>query len=162
MGDRWASRPCHPPAWCPRGSSSSPCLLALTVCSPGPLPSPGSGSWVQPACPAPKADYVLFYIRACGGAGLPPRWCGQGSGVLGPHGVCVCHVVLGDTARGRPSQATSALPHLLWPEPLLPCTCLASSRPHSAPGHFSTPVLTSLPSPAAITANQIPEWLGSY
>ena len=134
-----------------------------------PWPTPITRLWVLGAAcmPGPRVELCPVLHTGLLGCRPPPRRCGQGSGVLGPHGVCVCHVVLGEVARGRPSQAPlpppspslARAPPALHPPVPPPSLTLA---PASCPAHFSTRVLTSLPSPAAITANQIPEWLGSY
>lgn len=109
------------------------------MCSPGPLPSPGSGSWVQPACPAPEADYAPFYIRACWGAGLPRDGVARAAGFW-VHTGCVYATWSTESLPGAGlPKHLRPFPHLLWPEPLLPCTCLCPlpaslwPRPHALP-----------------------------
>lgn len=166
MGDGWGSRPCTHLPGAHRAAPPGPACWHQ-LCSPGPLPSPGSGSWVQPSCPAPEVDRAPFYIRASRGAGLPR------DGVAGAagswiHTGCVYAAWSLERLLGAglpkpppppPSPSLAVAPPALY----LPGPLPASFWPRgSLPAHFSTPVLTSLPSPAAITANQIPEWLGSY
>lgn len=144
-GGRRVGVPATPPACLVPTGSSSPYLSAPTV-QPWPTPVAWLGVLGAAFMPSPRGGPCPILHTGLPGRRPPQRRRGPGSGVLDPHRVCVCFMVLGEAAGGWPSQATST-PSLTFSGRSPSCSVPAWSSPSLilAPGLTPCPFLHSCP-----------------